>query len=132
MSGEMARVISEVAPLFVFSENVSAEAVGRLARMLRGVGYVTRGVQISAKDVGADHTRRRYWTLAYPDIHGELCGPVDAEAWELPELRCDVWKTGADELRVANGVADRVDRIKAIGNGQVPAVARLAWEVLSA
>jgi hypothetical protein len=28
-------------------------------------------------------------------------------------------------------VANRVDRLKAIGNGQVPAVARLAWNVLT-
>ena len=33
--------------------------------------------------------------------------------------------------RVANGVAHRVDRLKAIGNGQVPAVAALAWRILS-
>ena len=33
--------------------------------------------------------------------------------------------------RVANGVADRVGRLKAIGNGQVPEVARLAWETLA-
>jgi len=32
--------------------------------------------------------------------------------------------------RVANGVANRVDRLKAIGNGQVPAVAALAWQIL--
>ena len=32
--------------------------------------------------------------------------------------------------RVADGVADRVDRLTAIGNGQVPAVVRLAWETL--
>lgn len=32
--------------------------------------------------------------------------------------------------RVANGVANRVDRLRAIGNGQVPAVVRLAWETL--
>jgi hypothetical protein len=29
-------------------------------------------------------------------------------------------------------VAARVDRLKAIGNGQVPEVARRAWEELSA
>jgi DNA (cytosine-5)-methyltransferase 1 len=33
--------------------------------------------------------------------------------------------------RVAHGVASRVDRLKAIGNGQVPAVAQLAWETLN-
>lgn len=34
--------------------------------------------------------------------------------------------------RVANGVAHRVDRLTAIGNGQVPAVAALAWRTLMA
>lgn len=32
--------------------------------------------------------------------------------------------------RVANGVAHRVDRIKALGNGQVPLVAATAWPML--
>lgn len=32
--------------------------------------------------------------------------------------------------RVAQGVTDRVDRLRAIGNGQVPAVAALAWHTL--
>ena len=30
-----------------------------------------------------------------------------------------------------NGLADSVDRLKAIGNGQVPAVAALAWQLLT-
>jgi len=33
--------------------------------------------------------------------------------------------------RVVNGVAFGMDRLKRIGNGQVPAVARLAWEILN-
>lgn len=33
--------------------------------------------------------------------------------------------------RVVHGVAHRVDRISALGNGQVPAVAALAWRILS-
>lgn len=31
---------------------------------------------------------------------------------------------------VGDGVADQVDRLHAIGNGQVPAVAALAWKTL--
>jgi DNA (cytosine-5)-methyltransferase 1 len=31
---------------------------------------------------------------------------------------------------VAHGVANRVDKLKAIGNGQVPAVVGLAWNIL--
>lgn len=41
------------------------------------------------------------------------------------------WQTEPDVGRVANGVAARVDRLKAIGNGQVPAVAALAWRILT-
>lgn len=33
--------------------------------------------------------------------------------------------------RVADGVAARVDRLKAVGNGQVPAVAALAWRSMT-
>jgi DNA (cytosine-5)-methyltransferase 1 len=39
--------------------------------------------------------------------------------------------TEPDVGRVAHGVVCRVDRLRCIGNGQVPAVAKLAWEVLS-
>lgn len=41
------------------------------------------------------------------------------------------WKTEPDVGRMADGVAARVDRLKAIGNGQVPAVVKLAWSILS-
>jgi len=33
--------------------------------------------------------------------------------------------------RVASGIKDRVNRLKAIGNGQVPTVVATAWEILS-
>jgi len=41
------------------------------------------------------------------------------------------WAIEPDVGRVADGVAARVDRLKAIGNGQVSEVARRAWELLS-
>jgi DNA (cytosine-5)-methyltransferase 1 len=41
------------------------------------------------------------------------------------------WAAEPDVGRVADGVAARVDRLKAIGNGQVSEVARRAWEILS-
>jgi DNA (cytosine-5)-methyltransferase 1 len=42
------------------------------------------------------------------------------------------WEAEPGLGRVADGVADRVDRLKSIGNGQVPAVVALAWRTLSA
>ena len=41
------------------------------------------------------------------------------------------WTAEPDVGRVVDGVAARVDRLKAIGNGQVPEVARRAWEALN-
>ena len=47
-------------------------------------------------------------------------------------IRADWWQSEPDVGRVANGVASRADRLTAIGNGQVPAVAALAWNTLTA
>jgi DNA (cytosine-5)-methyltransferase 1 len=41
------------------------------------------------------------------------------------------WKTEPNVGRVADGVAARVDRLKAIGNGQVPLCAATAWRILN-
>jgi DNA (cytosine-5)-methyltransferase 1 len=41
------------------------------------------------------------------------------------------WQAKSRVGRVAHGVAARVDRLRAIGNGQVPSVVKLAWEILT-
>ena len=41
------------------------------------------------------------------------------------------WLAEPDVGRVADGVAARVDRLKAIGNGQVPQCAAQAWRILT-
>jgi DNA (cytosine-5)-methyltransferase 1 len=46
--------------------------------------------------------------------------------------RPDWWTTEPDVGRVAHGVAARVDRLRCLGNGQVPAVVPLAWNLLTA
>jgi DNA (cytosine-5)-methyltransferase 1 len=46
--------------------------------------------------------------------------------------RGEWWKTEPNVGRVADGVAARVDRLKAIGNGQVPLCAAEAWRLLNA
>ena len=43
---------------------------------------------------------------------------------------CDWWAVEPDVGRVADGVAHRVERLRAIGNGQVPRVAEVAWNRL--
>lgn len=52
--------------------------------------------------------------------------------WENHALRGtnEWWKTESGLGRVANGVANRMDRLEAIGNGQVPGVAASAFRML--
>jgi DNA (cytosine-5)-methyltransferase 1 len=48
-----------------------------------------------------------------------------------PIERADWWESEPAVGRVADGVAARVDRLKAIGNGQVPVCAMTAWRLLT-
>ena len=127
---EMLRIVGEVKPEFVFAENVSAKAIEQARRDCEGIGYRASSVALSAKDLGADHIRKRYWLLAYSNVRGKLCRPINAETPKLPNLRPGVWESGPGESGVADGMAPRLDRIKAIGNGQVPIVAATAWRIL--
>jgi DNA (cytosine-5)-methyltransferase 1 len=124
---EMRRVVREVCPKFVFSENVSERAILQAKKDLEEDGYRCEYIKLSAKDVGADHIRDRFWLLAYSDNYGKLCISEYAEAPMLQELCNGVWETYPGELRVADGVAYRMDRLKAVGNGQVPIVAAVAF-----
>jgi DNA (cytosine-5)-methyltransferase 1 len=59
---------------------------------------------------------------------------IGREGWR-PEGREAIkgdgwWGTEPDVGRVADGVASRVDRLKCLGNGQVPAVAATAFRLL--
>ena len=129
---EMRRIVADVAPRYVFAENVSRIAIDQAANDCEQMGYKTKALALSAKDLGADHIRERYWLLAYSDHNGKLLQSINAEASELQELGKSIWENYPESLRVADGMASRVDRLKAIGNGQVPLCAATAWRILSA
>lgn len=128
---EMLRVIREVRPRAVFCENVTTTAIRRAAEDCEALGYQTKAVRLSAADLGADHIRSRCWLLAYSDGYGELCRKINAEMEVQPSVCPSVWETYPDESRMDDGMADWGDRIRALGNGQVPAVAVRAWEILT-
>jgi DNA (cytosine-5)-methyltransferase 1 len=81
----------------------------------------------SAKETAVSHTnseRRRLWQTNRENAEN---------AWQSSTCQTglDWWDAEPDVGRVAHGVACRVDRLKAIGNGQVSAVAATAWSILS-
>lgn len=133
---EFARIIGEVRPRFVFVENspmLVALGLGRVLGDLAAMGFDAEWGVLGARHVGAPHRRDRIWILgAYTDRHGKLPQPQHAEMAELPDLSRAVWGAHPGKSRMADGVGDaRVERLTATGNGQVPAVAALAWRTLS-
>ena len=129
---EMRRIVADVAPRYVFAENVSRVAIDQAADDCESMGYKTRAIQLSAADVGADHVRERYWLFAYSDDEGKFLRAIDAEMGVLQKLGENLWQDCPESLRMVDGVAARMDRFEAIGNGQVPLVAATAWKILSA
>jgi len=125
--GEMRRIIREVQPGVVFAENVAERAILQARIDLLEDGYSCVHKKVSAKDVGADHKRDRWWLLAYTDDYRKLCISINAEARMLQELRNDFWEADPRKFRAYDGVANRMDRLRATGNGQVPIVAATAW-----
>ena len=120
---EMRRIVADVAPRYVFAENVARAAVDAAADDLEQMGYQTRCVELSAKDLGADHVRGRCWLIAYTDDPGELLRAVNAKVEVVPSMAANVWMRDPGVARVSDGLANRMDRLKATGNGQVPIVA---------
>lgn len=128
---EMRRIVADVAPRNVSAENVSREAIEQAAEDLIEMGYSVNCIKLSASDMGADHVRERYWLRAYTDMHSELRSEVNAEMGMCSRIHPSVWTTYPDESRMVDGVAHRMDRLRATGNGQVPIVAAEAWRILS-
>jgi DNA (cytosine-5)-methyltransferase 1 len=57
--------------------------------------------------------------------------PIGGHAQHADAGRPGWWEFEPDVGRVADGVASRMDRLRCIGNGQVPGVVRLAWRTLT-
>lgn len=77
-------------------------------------------------DMVSDATSARF-----QDRRNKPMGGCEKRVEIMQSQRSDWWEIEPAVGRVANGVAHRVDRLKAIGNGQVPAVAAKVWELLT-
>ncbi len=67
MWGEMARIIREVRPRFVFVENspmLTSRGLGRVLGDLASMGFDAKWGVLGAADVGAPHQRDRIWIVA--------------------------------------------------------------------
>ena len=147
---EMHRIINEVRPEFAFLEN-SPLLVGRgLARVLGDlarIGYDAAWCVLGADAVGLSHHRARLWLLAHAaGLHRHARHSLEPRGTRQSQMQpgrlpgislYQEWKEARQgDVRVGvfrrpdDGVAPEVDELKALGNGQVPAVAATAFRVL--
>lgn len=148
---EFRRVVCELRPHFVFVENsprLTTHGLGRVLGDLATMGYDAEWQVLSAQECGAAHLRRRMWILAVErrpmadDLRGRLAKSfkasglqkrLKAHADEREQSAAPFgWPCEPGLGRVADGVARRMDRIAAIGAGQVPRVFAISfWGLLS-
>ncbi len=130
----MADVIKRINPKYVILENVAKHPIERAETYLKRLNYETWTKRISASDCGADHQRSRWWLCAYPNDKSELSLSLDAEVAKLPELCKGVWSQAAyaRSIRVSNGIPNRVDRLRALGNAVVPQIPEIIGRAIMA
>ena len=142
---EMARVVREVRPRFVFVENspmLTSRGLGTVLGDLARLGFDAKWGVFRASSIGAAHHRSRFYLVAY--THGAKLEGMDfpqSFGFDSAQSRRRQSARAIDAAMPANDyaqmprnpddVARGMDRLKATGNGQVPAVAATAWHRLS-
>lgn len=146
---EMFKTVQRMRPTWVVAENVKGHIALGLDDVLRDLertGYTARPFVIPACAIGANHTRERVFVVAYATNDGRYDGSRsgctvaanDNEKEGQNEAgdaeRCSRVRAGVDRYcaetwggrtkpgirRIHNGVPNRMDRLKSLGNAVVP------------
>jgi DNA (cytosine-5)-methyltransferase 1 len=142
---EMARIISEVRPHYAFIENspmLTSRGLGTVLADLAQLGFDAEWGVLGADNAQLPHKRKRIWVLG-TNANGQRKQRVFQQKIStfkgLPRINdygVDKNEQGLRSIltpglcRTFNGLPGQVDRLKAVGNAQVPRVAKFAWETL--
>lgn len=129
----MLDIVRKTKPSWVVGENVKGHISLGLDEVLDDMeneGFETRAFAIPAGAVKAPHSRERVFVVSYSKSNGhwaggevrDVCGENGRQDSGLLSkfAKSTWWDTEPRVDRVANGVPDRVDRLKALGNAVVP------------
>ena len=140
---EVMRLAREIQPRFILLENVgnllshaNGQTFQEILCEIASAGFDAEWACIPASDLGASHKRERVWIVAYTG--GDR---LEGEEWRRPHSTTWV-QTGIRRLdpnwrgyvskpvlrRGDDGLSNRVDRLKALGNSIVPQVAAVALQ----
>jgi len=138
--GEMARIVGEVRPRFVFVENSPMLVIRGLDRVLGDLaemGYDAKWGVLGGRTLGCPIDRKRIWIVAHcterlSKPRQSCCGETRRMGWKRKSLAWNEhWETALARFRrMGDGLARSVEQTDAIRKGQIPAVAALAWTTL--
>jgi DNA (cytosine-5)-methyltransferase 1 len=142
-----ARIIREVRPKFSLVENspmLLVRGIDRVLGDLAGMGYHARwGCLGASATCEFGLLRKRIWIVAFRDKIDverlQIQNRVDVKSRfrgypassDLPTINPSWFLANGYAMREINDVAGTMDRVERIGNGQIPAVVRKAWEILN-
>ena len=110
MWGEMARIIHEVRPRFVFVENspmLTSRGLGRVLGDLASMGFDARWGVLGAADIGANHQRDRIWIVAKRMGNSDNNGQIASEIREIAEPRSNDNKAKQNETIQSQGSGEQ-------------------------
>ena len=145
---EMARIIGEIKPAAVFAENsplLASRGLNIVLQDFAALGYDARWCTLGGGHLGYPTKRDRMWILGeHHRDHGRVFDAGQQPGCDYAKLLWSDAELGplenADKARLLahglasgtpDGVAGRVESARAVGNGQIPAVAALAWGILT-
>jgi DNA (cytosine-5)-methyltransferase 1 len=142
---EYARIIREIRPRIVVVENSPALTVRGLKRVLgdlAAAGFDAEWGVLPACAFGAPHTRERMFVMAYAQSaewrplgaqgrdlenqHDRIQGKRQEDSGGPGECLAPYrgqWEREPAVARVANGIPDRLDQLRGLGNAVVPQIA---------
>ncbi len=134
---EMFRIVQELRPTWVLGENVAGLISMGLDNCLANLedgGYETQAFVIPACAVGAPHRRDRVWILAHTPGK-RLEGRIPAQASRI-QTTMPAWGLERQPTprvcRRTDGIPNRVDRLRALGNAVVPQVVEVIGRAIIA
>jgi DNA (cytosine-5)-methyltransferase 1 len=135
---DFSRLVRAVRPRYVVVENVPAllgRGLGRVLRDLAESGYDAEWDCIPARAFGADHFRDRAWVVSYARRIGQHGIQPERELGSRGAVvfggvgvargarRSPTGFTAPRVGRAGDGIPDRVDRLRGLGNAIVPQIA---------
>jgi len=139
------RHLAAIRPARCFFENVEGHISLGLSTVISDLeedGYQSAWGIFSACEAGAPHQRKRVYIMGDSDSalskRGGIPSRVDkahaninGRGNEVRDEASQQWLPEPRLGRVVDGCADRVDRLRLLGNGVVPQTAAKAWNILN-